>query len=86
MLSALAAAGLIWSATLALGNLTAVGASQRMQCVDCAPAAVMERSELTARGYRRFRCPECGKHFKERSDSPLNRTQSPSDVIALAVL
>ena len=46
----------------------------------------MERSERTARGYRRFRCRECGRQFNDRSASLLNRTQYPSDVIALVVL
>jgi len=37
-------------------------------------------------GYRRFRCRACGKQFNERSTGSLNRTQYPSDVIALVVL
>jgi transposase-like protein len=37
-------------------------------------------------GYRRFRCGACGKQFNERSSGQLNRTQYPSDVIALVVL
>ncbi len=45
-----------------------------------------ERPERTARGYRRFRCRSCGKQFNERSGGLLNRTQYPSDVIALVVL
>jgi hypothetical protein len=49
-------------------------------------AAVSERSEHTTQGYRRFRCRACGKQFNERSESLLNRTQYPSDVIALVVL
>ena len=48
--------------------------------------AVSERSERTAQGYRRFRCRDCGKQFNERSESALNRTQYPSDVITLVVL
>jgi len=48
--------------------------------------AVTERRERTAQGYRRFRCRSCGKQFNERSDTLLNRTQYPSDVIALVVL
>jgi transposase-like protein len=48
--------------------------------------AVSERTERTAQGYRRFRCRDCGKQFNERSESLLNRTQYPSDVIALVVL
>jgi transposase-like protein len=56
-----------------------------MKCVGCGGAAVSERSERTAQGYRRFRCRACGKQFNERSDGVLNRTQYPSDVIALVV-
>jgi putative transposase len=57
-----------------------------MDCVACGSAAVTERPERTARGYRRFRCRECGRQYNERSAGPLNRTQHPSDVIALVVL
>ena len=49
-------------------------------------AAVAERPERTAQGYIRFRCRECGRQFNERSTGLLNRTQYPSDVIALVVL
>lgn len=37
-------------------------------------------------GYKRFRCRGCGKQFNERSGTLLNRTQYPSDVVALVVL
>jgi len=57
-----------------------------MDCVACGSAAVTERPERTARGYRRFRCRECGKQYNERSGGLLNHTQYPSDVIALVVL
>ena len=57
-----------------------------MDCVCCGSAALAERPERTARGYRRFRCRDCGKQFNERSAGVLNRTQYPSDVIALGVL
>src|SRR3954463_16110415 len=58
----------------------------RMRCIECGPQAVTERPERTAQGYRRFRCRACGKQFNERSGGVLNRTQYPSDVIALVVL
>src|SRR6201996_728690 len=58
----------------------------RMRCVECGSAALTERRERTAQGYRRFRCRECGKQFNERSGTVLNRAQYPSDVIALVVL
>ena len=57
-----------------------------MRCLECGSEAVTERPERTAQGYRRFRCRACGKQFNERSDTLLNRTQYPSDVIALVVL
>src|ERR687890_680833 len=57
-----------------------------MDCVACGSAAVTERPERTAQGYRRFRCRACGKQFNERSGGRLNRTQYPSDVVALVVL
>ena len=57
-----------------------------MRCVACGSEAVTERPERTVQGYRRFRCRACGKQFNERSGGLLNRTQYPSDVIALVVL
>src|SRR3712207_523519 len=57
-----------------------------MDCVACGSAAVTERPERTARGYRRFRCRDCGKQYNERSGGLLNHTHYPSDVIALVVL
>jgi len=53
---------------------------------NCRSTAVQERPERTAQGYRRFRCLDCTKQFNERSSGLLNRTQYPSDVIALVVL
>src|SRR4051812_19595038 len=57
-----------------------------MRCLECGSQAGSERPERTAQGYRRFRCRACGKQFNERSGTLLNRTQYPSDVIALVVL
>jgi transposase-like protein len=57
-----------------------------MRCLSCGSVATTERPERTARGYRRFRCRDCSKQFNERSAGSLNRTQYPSDVIALVVL
>jgi putative transposase len=57
-----------------------------MRCIGCGSTAVSERPEQTVHGYRRFRCRTCAKQFNERSGGLLNRTQFPSDVIALVVL
>ena len=56
-----------------------------MDCVGCGSAAVTERWDLTAQGYRRFRCRDCSKQFNERSDGVLNRASLPSDIIAFVV-
>jgi putative transposase len=56
-----------------------------MNCVCCGSKAVAERREVTAQGYRRFRCRDCGRQFNERSGRVLNRTSLPSDVIAFVV-
>ena len=59
--------------------------------MSAARTAVTERPDLTAQGYRAFAAATCGKQFNERSDpanhraGALNRTQYPSDVIALVV-
>ena len=57
-----------------------------MDCVRCGSAALTERPERTAQGYRRYRCRDCGRQSNERSGGVLNRAQYPSDVIALVVL
>jgi transposase-like protein len=51
-----------------------------MDCVYCGSGSVTERSEVTAHGYRRFRCRDCRRQFNERSGGLLNRTGLPSDV------
>src|SRR3954462_15636130 len=72
-------------ARLGIGPLLTEGRT-KMRGLECGSGAVTERPERTAQGYRRFRCRTCGKQFNERSDTLLNRTQYPSDVIALVVL
>lgn len=76
----------IWPVGVALVGSRPSRRGQSMDCVTCGSSAVAERPERTARGYRRFRCRECGKQYNERSGSLLNDTQHPSDVIALVVL
>src|SRR5262249_15052802 len=56
-----------------------------MRCPKCRSTAIRARPERTAQGYRRFRCLDCTKQFNQRSGGLLNRTQYPSDVIALVV-
>jgi transposase-like protein len=46
---------------------------------------VTERPDLTAQGYRRYRCRDCDQQFNERSGGVLNRASLPSDIIAFVV-
>jgi putative transposase len=57
-----------------------------MDCPHCDSSTTTERSDVTTRGYRRFRCRSCGRHFNERTGSLFNRLQYPPDVICLVVL
>ena len=56
-----------------------------MDCINCGSVGVTVRPDVTARGYRRFRCRDCGRQFNERSGGVLNRTCLPSDIIAFVV-
>src|SRR6185437_11301148 len=85
---------LVWTGTVSdrAGWLVVSNNRSYDPAADCGEArcvarnANRERPERTAQGYRRFRCLDCMKQFKERSTGLLNRTQYPSDVIALVVL
>ena len=51
--------------------------------MDCPPT---RRKHLTSLGYQRFNCPSCGRRFNERTGTPFNDLQYPTDIVPLAVL
>jgi putative transposase len=57
-----------------------------MTCAPCGSAATAERPDRTELGYRRFRCRACKRSFNERTGTPFNRLQYPTDVVSLVVL
>jgi putative transposase len=57
-----------------------------MDCSHCDSSATTERSDVTTRGYRQFRCRSCGRSFNEQTGSLFNRLHYPPDVICLVVL
>jgi transposase-like protein len=69
----------------ATGSAPEVSGQIAMDCVGSGSAAVTERPELTAHGYRRFRCRDCDQQFNERSDDVFNRVSLPSDIIAFVL-
>jgi hypothetical protein len=43
-------------------------------------------SQKTSLGYRTFRCGACPRRFNERSGTPFNHLQFPTDIVLLMVL
>jgi putative transposase len=57
-----------------------------MTCPHCESTATTEHPDRTELGYRRFRCRDCRRGFNERTGTPFNRLQYPTDVVCLVVL
>jgi transposase-like protein len=57
-----------------------------MPCPHCAATATVEQSRRTALGYRTFRCGRCRRMSNERTGSPYNHLQYPTDLVLLVVL
>ena len=57
-----------------------------MPCPHCDSPATTKRQGPTSLGSRRFRCRACGRRFNERTGTPFNDLQYPTDIVLLAVL
>ncbi len=57
-----------------------------MDCPHCGSAVTTERSDRTVLGYRKFRCRHCDRGFNERTGTPYNWLQYPTDIVLLVVL
>ncbi len=57
-----------------------------MSCPHCLSTSTSKRKHQTLLGYRTFFCPSCGRRFNQRTGSPFNDLQFPTDVVLLAVL
>jgi len=55
-------------------------------CPHCAATATVEQPRRTALGYRTFRCPACRRVCNERTGTPFNHLQYPTDLVLLVVL
>jgi transposase-like protein len=56
-----------------------------MKCPHCQSKNTVERPDRTELGYRRYRCNDCRRTFNERTGTPFNRLQLPTDVVFLIV-
>ncbi len=52
----------------------------------CRSTATSKRKHRTALGYDRFSCRSCHRPFNQRTGTPYNDLQFPTDVVLLAVL
>ncbi len=57
-----------------------------MPCPHCAAATTAERAKRTALGYRTYRCHACRRSFNERTGTPFNYLEYPTDLVLLVVL
>ena len=57
-----------------------------MNCPSCASNETSESTQLTSLGYRTFRCSACNRRFNERTGTPFNHLQFPTDIVLLVVL
>ena len=57
-----------------------------MSCPHCGAATTTEQSEHTALGYRKFRCQACKRLFNERTGTPFNFLEYPTDIVLLVIV
>jgi putative transposase len=57
-----------------------------MKCPYCAASATRKRAKQTKLGYATFFCPMCQRSFNERTGTPFNYLEAPTDVVFLVVL
>jgi putative transposase len=57
-----------------------------MNCPHCTSTIIKEQTQKTALGYRTFRCSACKCRFNERTGTPFNFLEYPTDVVLLVVL
>ncbi len=57
-----------------------------MPCPYCAVTATTKQPRRTALGCRTFRCRACRRTCNERTGTPFNHLQYPTDVVPLVVL
>ena len=57
-----------------------------MICQRCSSSQTSRRTRRTSLGYRTFSCRGCPSVFNERTGTPFNDLQYPTDVVLLAVL
>ncbi len=56
-----------------------------MKCPHCQSSSTKQRNQSTQLGYLRYQCRDCGRQFNERTGTPLNFIEYPTEVVMLVV-
>ena len=57
-----------------------------MKCPYCAATTARKHAKKTKLGYLTFFCPKCKHIFNERTGTPFNSLEVPTDIVLLAVV
>ncbi len=57
-----------------------------MNCPHCSSPTPKEQTKKTWLGYRTFRCSACRRTFNERTGTPFNFLEYPTDIVLQVVL
>lgn len=57
-----------------------------MKCPHCGSTAGIQLSGKTSLAYRTFRCTNCSRRFNERTGTPFNNLQFPTDIVLLVIV
>jgi transposase-like protein len=57
-----------------------------MNCPYCAASTTKKRAKKTELGYATFFCSACRRTFNERTNTPFNYLEAPTDIVFLVVL
>jgi putative transposase len=57
-----------------------------MACPYCQAAFTAEQAQRTALGYRKFGCQVCKRLFNERTGTPFNFLEYPTDIVLLVIV
>jgi len=56
-----------------------------MSCPRCTSESRLALTQDTTLGYQQFRCRKCGKQFNERTGTPFNFIEYPTEVVMIAL-
>src|SRR6187402_31762 len=57
-----------------------------MNCPHCSSVNTSQLAEKTSLGYKVFRCSKCTRKFNERTGTPFNYLEFPTDIVLLVVI